>query len=66
MRRVVIRNLLLTRGAFGPLPWQAEADTEGTLSASPAAVVGPKASALAKRRCSLVPNSCNWNSWRTL
>ena len=32
---------------FGPPMWQAEADTELTLSASPAATVGPKALAMA-------------------
>ena len=34
--------------------WQAEADTELTLSASPATAVGQKALALAKRRYSTV------------
>ena len=38
---------------FGPLLWQAEADRELTLSASPTAVVGEKALALAKRRYSI-------------
>ena len=38
---------------FGP-PWQAEADTELTLSASPTTAVGQKALALAKRRYSTV------------
>ena len=40
--------------AFGPPMWQAEADTELTLSASPATAVGQKALALAKRRYSTV------------
>ena len=39
---------------FGPLLWQAEAGTEVRMSASPAAVVGQKASDLAKRRYSAV------------
>ena len=39
---------------FGPPMWQAEADTELTLSASPATAVGQKALALAKRRYSTV------------
>ena len=39
---------------FGPLMWQAEADTELTLSASPTTAVGQKALALAKRRYSTV------------
>ena len=34
--------------------WQAEADTEVTLSASPTTAVGQKALALAKRRYSTV------------
>ena len=34
--------------------WQAEADTELTLSASPTTAVGQKALALAKRRYSMV------------
>ena len=34
---------------FGPPMWQAEADTELTLSASPTTAVGQKALALAKR-----------------
>ena len=37
---------------FGPPMWQAEADTELTLSASPTTAVGQKALALAKRRYS--------------
>ena len=47
---------LLYRGVtpFGPLLWQAEADTELTLSASPTTTVGQKALALAKRRYSTV------------
>ena len=40
---------------FGPPMWQAEADTELTLSASPTTAVGQKALALAKRRYSTVP-----------
>ena len=36
--------------------WQAEADTELTLSASPTTAVGQKALALAKRRYSTVQN----------
>ena len=40
---------------FGPTMWQAEADTELTLSASPTTAVGQKALALAKRRYSTVP-----------
>jgi len=41
---------------FGPLLWQAEAETELTLSASsPTAAVGQKALALAKKRYSMVP-----------
>ena len=40
---------------FGPLLWQAEGDTELTLSASPAAAVGQKAIAMAKRHYSTVP-----------
>ena len=39
---------------FGPLLWQAEADTELTMSASPTTAVGLKALALAKRRYSTV------------
>ena len=39
---------------FGPPMWQAEADTELTLSASPTTEVGQKALALAKRRYSTV------------
>ena len=39
---------------FGPPMWQAEADTELTLSASPTTAVGQKALALAKRRYSTV------------
>ena len=39
---------------FGPPMWQAEADTEMTLSASPTTAVGQKALALAKRRYSTV------------
>ena len=39
---------------FGPLLWQAEADTELTKSASPTTAVGQKALALAKRRYSTV------------
>ena len=39
---------------FGPPMWQAEADTEMTLSASPSTAVGQKALALAKRRYSTV------------
>ena len=39
---------------FGPPMWQAEADTELTLSASPNTAVGQKALALAKRRYSTV------------
>ena len=39
---------------FGPLLWQAEADTEMTLSASLTTAVGQKALALAKRRYSTV------------
>ena len=42
---------------FGPLMWQAEADTELTLSASPTTAVGQKALALAKRRYSTVENA---------
>ena len=38
----------------GPLLWQAEADTELTLSASPTTAVGQKALAMAKRRYSTV------------
>ena len=39
---------------FGPPMWQAEADTELTLSASPTTAVGQKVLALAKRRYSTV------------
>ena len=39
---------------FGPPMWQAEADAELTLSASPTTAVGQKALALAKRRYSTV------------
>ena len=39
---------------FGPPMWQAEANTELTLSASPTTAVGQKALALAKRRYSTV------------
>ena len=39
---------------FGPPMWQAEADTELTLSASPTTAVGQTALALAKRRYSTV------------
>ena len=39
---------------FCPPMWQAEADTELTLSASPTTAVGQKALALAKRRYSTV------------
>ena len=39
---------------FGPPMWQAEADTELTLSASPTTAVGQKALALAKRHYSMV------------
>ena len=39
---------------FGPPMWQAEADTELTLSASPTTAVGQKALALAKTRYSTV------------
>ena len=48
--------LLYYRGVtpFGPPMWQAEADTELTLSASPPTAVGQKALALAKRRYSTV------------
>ena len=60
MRRVVIRYLLLTGipwsnafwpglTPFGPLLWQAEADTELTLSASPTTAVGQNAISLAKK-----------------
>ena len=35
---------------FGPIMWQAEVDTELTLSASPTTAAGQKALALAKRR----------------
>ena len=38
----------------GPLLWQAEADTELTLTASPTTAVGQKALALAKKRYSTV------------
>ena len=44
---------------FGPPMWQAEADTELTLSASPTTSVGQKALALAKRRYSTVVCLCN-------
>ena len=39
---------------FGSPMWQAEADTELTLSAPPTTAVGQKALALAKRRYSTV------------
>ena len=39
---------------FGLLLWQAEADIDMTLSASPTTAVGQKALALAKRRYSMV------------
>ena len=39
---------------FGPPMWQAEADTELTLSASPTTAVGQKALAMVKRRYSTV------------
>ena len=42
---------------FGPPMWQAEADTELTLSASPTTAVGQKALALAKRRYSTVAHT---------
>ena len=40
---------------FGPPMWQAEADTELTLSASPTTAVGQKALALAKGTLNLPP-----------
>ena len=39
---------------FGPPMWQAEADTELTLSALPTTAVGQKALAMVKRRYSTV------------
>ena len=39
---------------FGPSMWQAEADTELTLSASPTTAVGQKVLALTNRRYSTV------------
>ena len=45
---------------FGPPMWQAEADTELTLSASPTTAVGQKALALAKRRYSTVHRRLLW------
>ena len=50
---------------FGPPMWQAEADTELTLSASPTTAVGQKALALAKRRYSTVLRRVNLGDlWR--
>ena len=50
------RHYTFVRGVtpFGPPMWQAEADTELTLSASPTTAMGQKALALAKRRYSTV------------
>ena len=42
---------------FGPPMWQAEADTELTLSASPTTAVGQEVFALAKRRYTTVLDS---------
>ena len=69
LNRVIFQDKTLTRAflfvfqatnqyrgvtPFGPPMWQADADTELTLSASPTTAVGQKLLALAKRRYSTV------------
>ena len=46
--------------------WQAEADTELTLSASPTTAVGQKALALAKRRYCICSNHIDETLWTSV